>query len=267
MNPDIAYANADFIEGAAEYPARWAKTARSFREEMRAAGRIREDLPYGEKARQVMDLFLPKATPLGLVVFFHGGYWRAFGKGDWSHLAAGVVARGWAVAMPSYTLAPKARISEITQEAARAIMVAVQGVTGPVVLTGHSAGGHLVARMNCLDIGLTGDVATRIKRIVPISPVADLRPLLKTAMNADFRLDETEAASESPLLHKARRNIETHIWVGAEERPAFLDQARWIADGWDEAQLHIAPGRHHFDVIDELEDPDSPLIQTLLGKI
>lgn len=268
VTPDTAYANAGFIEGAAAYPARWAAAAHSFRAMMRRAGRLRQNLPYdpGEPgARHLLDLFLPKSTPRGLLVFFHGGYWRAFSKDDWSHLTAGAVARGWAVAMPSYTLAPEARISEITREAAGAIEAAAVEIPGPIVLCGHSAGAHLVARMNCCDVTLPDDVATRLKRIVAISPLSDLRPLLQTAMNADFRLDMDEAIAESPLLHHSRRGIKTHVWVGAEERPAFLDQARWLADSWVEARLHIAAGRQHFDVLDVLEKPDSPLLKIITG--
>ena len=47
-------------------------------------------------------------------MFVHGGYWLRFDRDMWSHLAAGAVARGWACAIPSYTLAPEARISAMT---------------------------------------------------------------------------------------------------------------------------------------------------------
>ena len=263
MDADIAYANADFIEGAASYPPRWAAEAAAFR----AQAKARLDLAYGSGARQRLDLFLPEGAPAGLVVFVHGGYWRMFDKDSWSHLAAGPVARGWAVAMPSYTLAPEARISDITREIAAALVFSAGLVAGPVVLTGHSAGGHLVGRMNCRDVALPDAVAARLARIVPISPLSDLRPLLGTKMNEDLRMDMAEATAESPLLHEARRGVDTRVHVGAEERPAFLDQARWLADGWDEARLNIAPGRHHFDVIDDLGAPDSPLTALLVGGL
>lgn len=265
MDHDIAYANADFIEGAAQYPKRWQADAKAYRAKLAKAGRLRADVPYGSGARQVMDLFLPQGRPQGLVVFIHGGYWRMFAKDSWSHLAMGAVSKGWAVAMPSYTLTPEAQISEITIEAACAIECAAAEVSGPIILTGHSAGGHLVARMNCTDVTLNNAVAARIKRIVPISPVSDLRPLLETKMNADFQMDMAEATAESPLLHAERRGIETHVWVGADERPVFLDQARWLADAWDEAHLHIAPNLHHFNVIDGLALPNDPLLETLLA--
>lgn len=265
MNPDLAYANADFIPDAARYPEQWAIAAAEMRARLIALGRARLDLPYGPAEREKYDLFLPDGAPLGLMVFVHGGYWRAFGRSDWSHLASGALARGWAVAMPSYTLAPAARIAGITRQIARAIAQAAEEVGGPVVLTGHSAGGHLAARMNCKDVALASGLAGRLRRIVPISPLSDLRPLLRTQLNADLRLDAAEAEAESPLLHRERHGVPVTCWVGAEERPAFLDQARWLTEGWEEANLRIAPGRHHFDVIELLEDPNSAMTASLLA--
>ena len=264
MDNDLAYANADFIPDAEAYPPRWAKAAEAFR--LRQGARARLAIAYGPGPRQKFDLFLPEKAPEGLVMFVHGGYWRQFHRSDWSHLAAGALARGQAVAMPSYTLAPEARISDITRQIASALRLAARQVEGPIVLAGHSAGGHLVARMNCEDVALPEALVARLRRIVPISPLGDLRPLLKTRMNDDLRLDEAEADAESPVLNKARRGIETPVWVGAEERPAFLDQAKWLDEAWDEATRQIVPGRHHFDVIEELEDPESPLIKAMLPK-
>lgn len=263
MNPDIAYANADFIENAAAYPPRWAREAQAFRAGLGARARL--DLAYGVGARQRLDLFMPQGAPRGLVMFVHGGYWRMFDKDSWSHLAAGPLAHDLAVAMPSYTLAPEARIGDITREIAAALAFGAKQVGGPIMLAGHSAGGHLVARMNCADVALPDGVTARLTRIVAISPLSDLRPLMATKMNADLRLDQGEAAAESPLLHDKRRHVATIAWVGAQERPAFLDQARWLAEAWDEAGLRIAPGHHHFDVIDQMTGPDTALTRALLG--
>lgn len=261
MDMDDAYANGKYIPQAETYVPRWTQAAAAFRSRVRSE----LDVAYGDQPRERFDLFLPEGPPLGLMVFVHGGYWRAFEKSLWSHLAAGALARGWAVAMPGYTLAPEARVAAITRQIALAVAAAAGRVSGPIVLAGHSAGGHLVARMLCRDVALPGDVAARLLRVVPISPVTDLRPLLQTAINDDLRMDMAEATAESPALHKDIRDVPVTVWVGGAERPAFLDQAQWLADNWSNATRHIAPDRHHFDVIEGLEDKDSPLMATLLG--
>lgn len=256
---DRAYANGAFIAGADAFPARWEQAAAAFRDGARMTV-----LRHGPGAREETDLFLPEGAPRGLMVFVHGGYWLAFGRRDWSHLAAGALARGWAVAMPSYPLAPEARIAQMTASVTAAVRVAMAEVAGPVVVTGHSAGGHLSARMGNPDC--PADVAARVVRVVPISPLADLGPLMRTGMNEKLRLDAAECAAESPARHGLRAGCEAHVWVGAEERPSFLWQARVLSEEWA-CPWTADPGRHHFDVIDPLADPASPLVSALLDGL
>ena len=260
MDYDRAYANGPFIPDADAYPPRWAREAADFRAALGL--RARTGIPYGPKPRNHFDLFLPDAAPKGLLMFIHGGYWLRFDRQMWSHLAAGAVARGWACAMPSYTLAPEARIGTMTREVASAVEVAAGLVAGPVVVTGHSAGGHLSARMGCADLTLS----TAVKRVLPISPLADLEPISLTAMNADLRLDLAEIVGESPARLHLRSGVDAHVWVGAQERPAFLWQARLLSEAWSCAWTPES-GRHHFDVIDGLTDPNSPLLCACLGQI
>lgn len=262
---DTAYANGPFIPGSEAYPPRWAAAAAEFRNGLGA--RARTGLAYGAGTRERFDLFLPEASPTGLMVFVHGGYWRAFDRGDWSHLAAGGLARGWAVALPGYPLAPAARIGEITAGIARAIGAAAAEVPdGPIVVTGHSAGGHAAARLACAGMALDAAVAARLQRAVPVSPLADLRPMLGLTMNDDWRMDAAEAAAESPVLHRPRPGVTVHVWVGGAERPVFLDQARWLGEAWG-VTVTVEAGRHHFDVIDGLARPESPLTEAVLGGL
>lgn len=260
MDMDRAYDNGSFIAGAAGYPPRWAAAAATFR--ARLGARAALDLAYGPGPRHRFDLFSPETTARGLLVFLHGGYWKAFGREAWSHLAAGALERGWACAIPSYTLAPEARLADMTIETGRAVDAAAALVSGPVVVTGHSAGGHLSARMGCKDAPL----ATRVARVVPISPLADLGPLMATKMNDVLKIDTAEAASESPARLPLAKGVGAHVWVGAMERPAFLWQARLLSEEWA-CPWTPDPGKHHFNVIEGLQDAGSGLINACLGGL
>ncbi|MFZ1468147.1 MAG: alpha/beta hydrolase [Paracoccaceae bacterium] len=253
-DPDRDYSNGAFIPQADSYPPNWAAAAAAFRA---GCARAQLNLPYGPQDRHRFDLYLPDQPPQGVLVFIHGGYWMAFDHQGWSHLAAGPLARGWAVAMPSYTLAPAARISTMTAEIAAACRAIAGQVPGPMVVTGHSAGGHLSARMGCSDIDLP------VRRVVPISPLAELGPLMATGMNDTLHLDATECAAQSPSRLALRPGTSAHVWVGAQERPVFLMQARLLAEEWD-CPWTADADRHHFDVIDALADPGSALVSTLL---
>jgi len=255
---DEAYANAAFIPGAEAFPPMWAAKARAFRE--RHGTRT---LDHGRGAREALDLFLPDGAADGCMIFVHGGYWLRFGREDWSHLAAGALARGVAVAMPSYPLCPEARISDISRSVAAAVTRVAEEVKGPLWLTGHSAGGQQVCRMVAPGV-LPEAVRARVAGVMPISPVADLRPLTGTSMNDGLRLDAAEAAAESPLLAPPPRGVPVTVLVGAAERPVFLADARALAEAWG-ARLIEAEGKHHFDVIEALEDPESAALKALLA--
>ncbi len=252
-----------FVPGAEALPDIWEDTALAYRTREAAIGRARLNVPYGKGARQALDMFHPSGKAQGLVVFVHGGYWHKFDRTFWSHYTSGLTERGWVVAMPSYTLAPVARIRDMTREIARAVETAADHISGPIRITGHSAGGHLSARMACRDVALGEGVRSRIARILPISPLCDLRPLMNIAKNDILHLDADEAEAESPVFHDAP-DVPVSVWVGSEERPVFLDQAGELARVWN-GRHRIDPGRNHFDILDGLLDPDSPLIADLLS--
>ncbi|MGY3439698.1 MULTISPECIES: alpha/beta hydrolase [unclassified Marinovum] len=263
INWEDAFANAAYIPDGLTYPEGWAAKAARFRDG--AAGEL--DVPYGDHPRERLDLFLPQHAPRGTVVFVHGGFWLAFDKSYWSHLAAGALAQEWAVALPGYTLAPEARISEITGQIGQAIASVATRLPGPIRLTGHSAGGHLVTRMVCDNSPLSAPVLDRIDRVVSISGVHDLRPLQLHSMNHKLRLTPAEAEAESPALLRPLPHVEVTAWVGAAERPEFIRQSALLSESWSTPDrpvpLIAEARRHHFDVIDGLCDPAHDLCRRL----
>lgn len=264
----VAYTNGAFIPGADAWPRAWEDAASAFRAERLDPSLTRLAVAYGPHVRQHYDLFLPEHEPKGLVVFIHGGYWLAFDGGVWSHLAAGPLRRGFAVAIPTYRLCPEARISEITDDIGAAISAAAAVVDGPLYLTGHSAGGHLACRMITTTSPLAADVRSRIRHIVSISGLHDLRPLMRAAMNAKLRLDPAEALAESPALLAPIDGARVTCWVGGAERAEFRRQNALLANVWTGLGARTLaweePDRHHFNVIDGLADPESALLATLL---
>lgn len=261
MKLDDAYANGAYIEGADGYPPRWASEAKAFRDTL--GPRAQQAVSYGLSERQAFDMFQPEGVSRGTMIFVHGGYWKALDRSSWSHLAAGALARGWAVAMPSYDLCPDVRIADISRQIAAAVMRIAGRTFGPLALAGHSAGGHLVCRMTDPLI-LPSEVRERIKQIVAISPVADLAPLMETSMNEVLRIDAAEAQSESLVSMQPPHGLDVSVWVGEMERPAFLEQAEQLARTWG-AKRVVEEGKHHFDIIDALADADSAMIKALLG--
>lgn len=264
-----AYSNGIHIAGGDRWPEAWVAPAAAFRERLGGEKRAELGISYGSGERNRFDLFLPRVEPVGLAVFVHGGYWMNFDSSYWSHLAAGPVAAGYAVAIPTYTLCPQVRISAITREVGAAIDAAAARIAGPIALTGHSAGGHLVTRMISATSPLSPATQVRIRNVVSISGLHDLRPLMRARMSETLRLDDREAAAESPALLEPMPGARLFAWVGLSERAEFIRQSELLANIWRglgaATAFHAEPDRHHFDIVDGLTDAEHPLTRTLLS--
>lgn len=263
---DDAFANMAHVAGSEKLPQLWADSAAAYR----ASGvKMDQDIPYGDHPREKFDLIWPDDTPVGLLVFIHGGFWMRLDKTYWTDFAEGARAHGWAVCIPSYTLAPDARISQMTEQMGQAITQAAGRVAGPIRITGHSAGGHLATRMICDDTPLEAETLERIEAVHSISGLHDLRPLMHTAMNDVLHLDEAEAKLESAVLHRPARAVPYCCWVGGGERPEFIRQSELMAQMWqglDMPSRCVIDAEHdHFTVLEGLRSPESAITRNLVG--
>ncbi|WP_247869148.1 alpha/beta hydrolase [Ahrensia sp. 13_GOM-1096m] len=253
------------IEGSEKLPDLWADNAASYRA---SSVRIDIDIAYGTHPRAKFDLVWPDETPKGLAIFIHGGFWMRLNKSHWTHYAEGARANGWAVCLPSYTLAPEARVNHMTRQIGAAIEAAASRITGPICLSGHSAGGHLATRMICDDTPLAKSTLERVAKTLSISGLHDLRPLLHTKMNDVLHLDETEAFHESPALHRPATPMPLTCWVGGGERPEFIRQSEIITQIWGglgtQTSCVVDTQHNHFTVIEALKQHDSPITETFL---
>jgi len=266
---DNAYTNGANIAGGDRWPDAWVGPAKAYREERVAAGKVQLGLTYGDRPRNSFDLFLPDAEPKGLVIFIHGGYWMRFDQSFWSHLAKGPLAHGYAVAMPTYTLCPENRIAGISAEIGAAIEKIAGMVGGPIHLAGHSAGGHLATRIVSGNTSLSEAVGGRVRNVVSISGLHDLRALMRTALNQTLKIDAAEAKAESPVFLEPLEHVRVTCWVGGGERAEFIRQSKLLANAWigvGGATAYVEePDRHHFNIIDGLADPAHPLTRALLA--
>ena len=237
--------------------AAWARDARAFRESWPHAER---DIAYGETERQAMDIFWPDTGRIAPVaLFIHGGYWQAMDRFQSSHLAAGLLARGVAVAMPGYDLCPTVPLRSIVAQMRRAVSVLHARHPGPMLATGHSAGGHLAAMLLC------DDPTGALCGAVSISGLFDLPPLIPTSLNVALRLDEAEARALSPLYLRAPAKP-IHAFVGAEEGAEYTRQSSAISQAWGGFWATLT-GHNHFSAVDTLADPHSEVVQAAVALL
>ncbi len=113
------------------------------------------DLPYGDDARQRLDVYLPSPLPetAPVVVFLYGGSWTDGNKADYEFVAASLTEDGVIVVIPDYRLYPGVRFPAFVEDGALAVAWSLAnipryGVTpSKVYLMGHSAGAHIAAML------------------------------------------------------------------------------------------------------------------------
>jgi arylformamidase len=234
------------------------------------------EIRYGSGPKETLDLFVPDDPARGTLLFIHGGYWRALDKADHSFVAPPFIAAGIAVAVINYDLCPDVTIATIVDQCRRAVAWVVRegpqyGAPPPLVIAGHSAGGHLAAMMIATDWRAHGFDAAPFIACVSLSGVHDLEPLVLFAHNVDFRLDEAAARAVSPVNHSPQADVPLIIAVGERETSEFVRQSQLMWDAWPRNRrpqqggpMAIA-GHHHFSVVLEYADPDSALTRETLA--
>ena len=251
--------------------ARWAADSEAAR--ARLDGHL--NLRYGSGRRQTVDLF-PAAQPRGALLFIHGGYWRALDKREHSFVAPPLIAEGIGVAVINYDLCPDVSIARIVDECREG--VAWLRREGPrygvpaerLVVSGHSAGGHLAAMLVATDWSALGS-PSGLAGAVAISGVFDLEPLVQVSFNADLKLDRSRARAVSPIHLRPRRSVPMLFAAGADETSEFIRQSWLLWERWPECHSHgrhgplFVPERHHFSVVSDLGDPGSALVRQTLA--
>lgn len=227
------------------------------------------NLRYDPESSETLDLF-NAGENRPVLLFIHGGYWRALSKGHSSFMAPMLAANGIATAVPDYTLSPNASLTEITRQMRTALAHLWHnseslGINrNRIVVAGSSAGGHLAATLAMPGwqsaFGLPDKA---VHACCPISGLFELAPIAASHVQAWLNLSEAEVATLSPLRHIAG-TAPSLIAVAQHEAAGFHRQSASYAAALNAPLLSI-PTRNHFDVILDLVQAETALSQGLLG--
>jgi len=228
-------------------------------------------LRYDPQSDERMDIFAAEQGSLRPVLLFvHGGYWRALSRHHSAFMAPMLSYHGIATAVADYTLAPQANLTEITRQmrAAVAHLWHNAGALGidrqRIVVAGSSAGGHLSAALTMpgwqLEFGLP---ARAVRAAMPISGLFDLAPLAASHVQDWMHFTDAEVAALSPIRHLPDPPVRMVVALAENEAAGFVRHSALFAQAVGAPHLRIQ-GRKHFDVILDLCTSQTVLSRALV---
>ena len=256
------YNNRALVPDYARHLARWAEASAL----SRSQSDCQLDLPYGDGAAEKLDVFVPPRPGAPVLVFVHGGYWRALDKSDVSFVAPVFTQAGAMVVVPNYALCPAVSVEHITLQLVRALQwvwhhaARYGGDPQRIVVAGHSAGGHLAAMLlSCRWKQVAEELpAQLVGGALSISGLFDMEPLRHTPfLQTDLQLTPASVRRLSPAFFP-RPKGKLYATVGGAESDEFLRQNQLIRDVWGPTAVPVCetlPGRNHFTVLESLVDP------------
>jgi len=256
------YNNRALVPDYARHLAHWAEASAL----SRGQSDCRLDLSYGDGATDKLDLFMAPRPGAPVLVFVHGGYWRALDKSDFSFVAPVFTQAGAMVVVPNYALCPAVSVEHISLQLVRALRWVWHnasqygGDPQRIVVAGHSAGGHLAAMLlSCRWKQVAEELpAQLVGGALSVSGLFDMEPLRHTPfLQTDLQLTPASVRRLSPAFFP-RPKGRLYATVGGAESDEFLRQNQLIRDVWGPTAVPVCetlPGRNHFSVLESLVDP------------
>lgn len=236
------------------------------------------DVCFDPQTGVCFDHYRAGKTPSPVMIFIHGGYWRALGKEHSGFMAPMLADQGIATIVPDYTLSPAATLGEITRQM-RACLAYVwknhaQLNVDPdrIFLCGSSAGGHLVGTL--ISGGWHAEFGvpeTIVAGAMPVSGLFDLSPIARTFPQEWLALSNADVVALSPLQNLPKTGCPIVTAYAAAESSGFIRQSQAFHRAWGDAgfssrELMVAD-RNHFDVVLDLCDPETVLSQAFLSLL
>lgn len=268
------YNNLARVKDHPAYFERWARESAQARDTLPS----RIDLSYGDGPNETLDIFPAPVPDAPVLVFIHGGYWRAMDKSQHSFIAPAFNDRGVCVVVPNYALCPgpveqPVTVPGILLQMVRALawtwrhVAAYGGDPSRITVAGHSAGGHMAAALLACDWkAVAPDLpAHLVRNALSISGLYDLRPLQRTPFLENvLHLTDADALRASPALWPAPSRGQLYAVAGGSESPEFIRHNAMIREAWGRNTVpvcEVLPGLNHFGVVDAIADPAHALHQ------
>jgi acetyl esterase/lipase len=230
-----------------------------------------------DPVRHRLDLFLPaEQKDYPVLVFVHGGAWTKGSRGGFEKLARLFARNGVGTAITNYRLSPQVQHPAHTQDVAKAVawvhknIAKYGGRPDQLFLSGHSAGGHLVALLGTDPTYLeaAGVPLKDIKGVIPISGVYTFRP---GSMPKVFGEDKEAYRKAAPLTHVKGQHPPFLILVADSDLKGFDKMAEQFCGALGKsgctAKVINVKDRDHGTIVRQMTNLGDPATQAVLEFI
>jgi arylformamidase len=273
---DRQYNNQLRVPDFADHVARWQRESARVRSSWSGP----RDVAYGRSAAEVLDIYLPKAArgPAPVQVYYHAGYWRYFAAADFAFVAERLAEAGVLVVVVNYALVPTVRIGELVRQCRAALAWVHANIAGyggdpaRLYVSGHSAGGHLVAMLTAVaPPAREPDTTALVRGGVALSGVYDLEPIRLCYLQETLQLTAAEVEACSPLRHLPKASAPLVLAYGADESAEFARHAdeygRALAAPGIVCSVRPLAGHNHMSICSSLGEVGSAPLRLILGQM
>ena len=264
FNPRIASTDA---EGSLK---RYAARSAEARAWLASRYDVQEDIRYGPTSKQTFDLYQHprESAPRALVVFIHGGYWRALDKHDHSFIVPPLLEAGAIVANLNYDLCPDVTLDEICAQIVEGVRHCHANAAGwgadpdRMILIGHSAGAHLAARVLNMTADARGRPSDLVAGVAAISGIYEPQVILRLpSVNEQAQITRDAAERNDCLIRPPTGKARLAVWAGGSEPEGWIDQSRQYAERASASglscQVFELADKDHFTVLEASFAPGS----------
>lgn len=253
--------------------------------------------PDADSGQQSLDVYAPmngmasatQTARLPVVVFMHGGGWRAADKldalGIHANICTALAHRGLLAVNVNYRLSPRVRHPSHALDVAHALVWVRENIKlyggdeENIFVSGHSSGGHLAALVTLDEryLRAAGASSAFIKGVIGISGIYNIkhfagrnRLALRSMTRPAFGADTNVWDDASPVNH-ARAGAPPFLMINAEEDERLEEEAEELAallvKAGVSAETHIIPGTNHFTILGFVGNGDDSLIEQIASFV
>jgi arylformamidase len=273
---DDAYDQAVYAPNRDQLNRRRASESERVRARLGAPKRV----AYGTTPHEMLDIYRARTSNAPIVVFVHGGAWRAGRAHDSSYGAEPLVRAGAHFVVLDFinVIESGGDLMAMVDQVRRGVAWTARnaesfgGDPGRLYVTGHSSGAHLGGCVLITewekDFGLPHDT---LKGATLCSGMYDLKPVRLSKRSAYVKFTDAVEEALSAQRHLDRITCPVTLLHGTLETPEFQRQTREFAAALKAAdkpvKLIVAEHYNHFEIGETLNNPYGPFGSAALEMI